>query len=53
MIRSEAITLKRDQRLLPAQLSDQDKPSIGTIRNWPNEPAAAATPMAQDRFVGI
>ena len=24
--------------------------STGTIRNWPNEPAAAATPMAQERL---
>ena len=24
--------------------------STGTIRNWPNEPAAAATPIAQLRF---
>ena len=33
----------------------QPKPSIrrfssGTIRNWPNEPAAAVTPIAQERF---
>ena len=25
-------------------------PSTGTMKNWPNEPAAAATPMAQERF---
>jgi hypothetical protein len=28
------------------------KPSTGTMRNCPNEPAAAATPMAQERFSG-
>ena len=27
-------------------------PSIGTIRNWPNEPAAAVMPIAQLRFSG-
>ena len=27
-------------------------PSTGTIRNWPNEPAAAATPIAQLRLSG-
>ena len=26
------------------------KPSVGTIKNCPKEPAAAATPMAQERF---
>jgi hypothetical protein len=25
------------------------KPSVGTIRNCPNEPAAAVMPMAQER----
>ncbi|MOA49345.1 hypothetical protein D3C78_1722130 [compost metagenome] len=24
-------------------------PSTGTMKNWPNEPAAAVTPMAQER----
>ncbi len=27
--------------------------STGIIRNWPNEPAAAAMPMAQTRFSGL
>ena len=27
-------------------------PSTGTIRNCPNEPAAAATPMAHERLSG-
>ena len=26
------------------------KLSIGTIKNWPNEPAAAATPIAHERL---
>ncbi len=25
------------------------KPSVGTIRNWPKDPAAAVMPMAQER----
>ena len=28
------------------------KPSTGTMRNWPKEPAAAATPIAQERRAG-
>ena len=34
---------------LPAEAADQPV-STGTIRNWPNEPAAAATPIAQALF---
>ena len=27
--------------------------STGTMRNWPNEPAAAVTPMAHERLSGV
>ena len=48
---SKRRSAEREQRALPAQAADQAF-STGTIRNWPNEPAAAATPIAQERFSG-